>query len=353
MTAIKDVSRFEADLLRILRFALGVGTAAQGRAALLRKADAPRCLSRTAVALIKDTLARGCVRLMARNGGWRRERFLRSNQIADGRLWQRSPVSELGLYFSRDLLGLLIWLTAEKINDKSTRRRTFVGAEEAPADGFVCYHLLDALREIAVAPGLVRRLGFGKQTLCRLAFPEDFGERPQEDPPDFSPWTQGLGACMLETMQQPLALHWLRAENGKQGIADWQKMQALGRAQEMVLHHFLSAVETAGRLDLARFLLILLAELLPDNVTPARWVGGLTTAGPRLADRAATYRAALVVVRQLPRLQQWQRQAQAVGYFEENYAASQLWKSDWEHWQGDRLVRQADRLFRELGVVTP
>jgi hypothetical protein len=58
-----------------------------------------------------------------------------------------------------------------------------------------------------------------------------------------------------------------------------------------------------------------------------------------------------VVVRQLHRLQRWERQARSVGYFDENYAASQLWKSDWEYWHGDQLCRRAHILLRELNLL--
>jgi hypothetical protein len=129
-------------------------------------------------------------------------------------------------------------------------------------------------------------------------------------------------------------------------------MQALGRVQESVLNTFLDDCEKAGRHDLARWLLILLANLLaPDDVRAAHWTGGLTSTGQRLADRVATYESALVVVRQLQRLRGWDRAARSVGYFDENYAASQLWKSDWEFWQGEQLCRRADVLLRELNLL--
>jgi hypothetical protein len=37
-----------------------------------------------------------------------------------------------------------------------------------------------------------------------------------------------------------------------------------------------------------------------------------------------------------------------VGYFDEGYAASQLWKSDWDHYQGDALVGRAQAIIRTL-----
>jgi hypothetical protein len=125
-------------------------------------------------------------------------------------------------------------------------------------------------------------------------------------------------------------------------------MRDLGAAQERVLNAFLDAVEKAGRLDLARFLLRAAARLLGPYANTGMWVGGLPSAGPRLADRAATYQAALAFVRRLDRLQSWERRARTVGYFDEGYAAAQLWKADWERHDGDALCERARGLVRQL-----
>jgi hypothetical protein len=348
---VRSISRFESNLVRVTRFVVGGLSTAQGKPLLLQKIDRPRCLSRAAVELVQDTLAKGCVRLLARQGGWRRERFLRANQIAVGRVWERTPPAELALPFSRHTLELLLWLTSENVDDAKASRRGQAEEDLTPADALVCYHVLAAVEQAGLESGIGKRLGFARQSLCRLAFPNRFPNQPAQERLDFARWAQGLSGCILETLQDALAAHWLAVERSKQRIVDWQRMQALGRAQEAVLVSFLDTLERTGRKDLARFLLRVLSELLPDNVSPAAWLGGLTTAGPRLADRAATQEAALAVVRQLPRLQRWERQARSVGYFDEGYAASQLWKAEWEAWQGEQLCRRADVLLRELNLL--
>ena len=40
--------------------------------------------------------------------------------------------------------------------------------------------------------------------------------------------------------------------------------------------------------------------------------------------------------------------ARGVGYFDEGYAASQLWKADWEQVQGDLMVERAHAIVRQL-----
>src|SRR5437763_1738442 len=69
---MKSVSRFEANLLRLLYYFLQQAPVQQALPLLEAKIDQPRCLSRNAVELVEDALAKGCVLLLARLGGWRR-----------------------------------------------------------------------------------------------------------------------------------------------------------------------------------------------------------------------------------------------------------------------------------------
>jgi hypothetical protein len=153
---------------------------------------------------------------------------------------------------------------------------------------------------------------------------------------------------MLEALQPELATRWVQVEGGKERITDPQVMRGLGQAQDRVLSAFLDAVEAAGRLDLARFVLRAAAQLLGTYANAGMWSGSLQMGGQRLADRAATYQAAVAYLRHLERLQRWERRARVVGYFDEGYAASQLWKSDWDHYQGDALVGRAQAIIRTL-----
>src|SRR5687768_8729293 len=101
---MKSVSRFEANLLRLLHYFLQQAPVQQALPLLEAKVDRPKCLSRDAVELVQDALAKGCVLLLVRLGGWRRERFLRSEKPVEGRLWERTKPPELALSFSRNAL---------------------------------------------------------------------------------------------------------------------------------------------------------------------------------------------------------------------------------------------------------
>ncbi len=184
--------------------------------------------------------------------------------------------------------------------------------------------------------------------LCWLAYPEDYMTAPIGARPNFEPWTNGVGAFMLEALQPELVRRWIEVESGKERIVESQAMRVLGLSQERVLTAFLDAVEQAGRMDLARFLLQAAVVLVGPHAHAGMWTGRLQMAGERVADRAATYQAATIFLRTLERLQTWERRARSVGYFDEGYAASQLWKADWEQVQGDVLTARAQAIVQQL-----
>src|SRR5262249_8206391 len=135
--------------------------------------ERPRCLSRTAVGLVQEALAKGTTELVARAGGWRRERFLRHDQPVEGRLWERTPPRELGLPFSPRSLDSLMWITAVK--PAEPKHDWSPPAEELTVgDWILLFYAYKALRETDVGLVLRTRRAFARHALCRLAFPEDF-----------------------------------------------------------------------------------------------------------------------------------------------------------------------------------
>ncbi len=293
--------------------------------------------------LVRDTLSKGCVLYLARAGGWRREKHLRLGQPLLGRLWERTPVPELGLPFSRHSLEFLIWITAGRPSgstwDPDDSSLTI-------ADRFLFFLAYDALRLTEAGPALRGKRQFVQNGLCRLFHPEDFVPGAEID---FEPWLKHAGASILEALQPRLQRRWLELERGKNQIGDWARLSQVGQSQEEALSGFLQAAEIAKRPDLARFLLKAMAELLSPDLTPAFWIGGLQGAGPpRLAERLDTQRHGLAVLRQIQRLGQWAKRARGTGYLDEDYAVAQLWLADWEQYRGDELAKIAHNLLRQL-----
>ena len=346
------VSRFEYTLLRLLRFVLGAMPAEQ--ALLLVNGEftpAPPCLTRTCVRLAEDTLAKGTVLTLVRAGGWRRDRFLKGGEPKEGRAWDRVELPARTLEFSGHPLAFLMWLTAEKPLG-AKKPWDCPPSELTPADQLFFALALDALRAVeGVGPVLAKREAFSRNPFCWLFTPGDFAEQDEPRPPDFAPCFTGVRAVMLECLQHRLGERWARSERGKGQVSDWKRMRGLGRAEQAALSGYLAAAEAANRPDLARFVLHATEATLgtPGEITPAYWTGGLQgSTPPRLADRIDTQRLALAVPAQLATLARWERAARSVGYFDEGYAASQLWKADWDKADGDRLARRAADLIASL-----
>lgn len=345
---MQTVSRFEANLLRILYYFLRREPAERALPLVDHACEAPTCLSRAAVRLVQSALARGTVLLLGHRGAWRVERHLRGERGVEGRLWQRTRPEELGLSFSQHAMEFLIWITAAQPRDKKNPWQP-AHEELTTGDLMLLFWAHEGLREAADSVGadvLRVRAPYNRHALCWLAYPEDFTEVPEGVEPDFTPWMEGAGACILEALQPDLAQRWVEVEGRKERITNPQRMRALGVAQERVLRAFLDAAERAERRDLARFLLRATALLLTDHASPAMWIGGLHTTGLRLADRAAVYQASLAYVRQVERLRGWTRWARGIGYWDEGYHAAQLWKADWDTYGGDEAAGRAQTIVR-------
>lgn len=298
-------------------------------------------LTADTLAALEDTLARGVMQFLAREG-WRRERFLRAGQPVTGSLWERTPPQDA--VFSRHTLRLLTWLAAPGPAALELPARHLRSGDHLI--GFLAYR---RFRGTELAPrlrGVLRANG-----LCRLMFADDFGPDPLA--PQWSSWLSGFGASVLESVQLALEHRWMEMERGKADIASAETMRRLGHGQEIVLRSFSQAVHDAGRRDLARFLLRAADQLLADQPDSARWVGSLRLKGLPLAERVATQEAALALLRHLEIMQVWEREARTLSFLDDGYPAARLWKSDWDRCRGDALCDQARRMIHQVISFTP
>jgi len=345
----RQVSKFEFNLLRVLRFFLGHFPSDQGLQ-LVRNASArPTCLSRAAVDLVEDSLAKGCVLALVRFGGWRNDRFLKAGQPLHGRAWEREPLEQRTLTFSKHIIEFLLWATAEKVHE--TNAPWDAPPEQlAPADELFFWLAFDACRaDPDLAAVLRRKNAFRSNPFCWLAFPGDMADGHDAVPPDFASATSSLRAAILECLQTHLVARWLQSERAKGQVGDWAKLRQQGQAEFAALRAFLAAASVAKRLDLARFVLAANAALFQGDLTPTFWTGGLQGSGPaRLADRLDTQRSALAMPRQMAEMEEWQERARSIGYFDDDYAASQMWKQEWEAADGDSIARRAHAAVQML-----
>ena len=184
----KSVCRFEANLLRILRFFLKQVPAEQALRHVHDRLERPKCLSAAAVDLVQDSLAKGCVLYLVRAGAWKRDRFLRDGEPKFGRLWERSPVEELTLTFSKHALDFLIWVTAPEPKEE---RPVWRAKDEnlTVGDRLLFFLAYEAMRvDAEVAAALRQSPVFGENALVWLAHPNDFAGDKTQPLPTFDLW---------------------------------------------------------------------------------------------------------------------------------------------------------------------
>lgn len=346
----KLVSRFEANLLRILRFFLKQVPAEQAMPLVGDRIDRPKCLSAVAVDLVKDSLAKGSVLYLVRAGAWKRDRFLRNGEPKYGRLWDRSPVEELGLEFSGFMVDFLMWMTAHKPREE----RPVWAADQGDltiGDRLLLFLAYEALRfDAELAQVLRGSSAFGENPLVWLAHPNDFAGETRLDVPPFDDWLTEPGSLILEALQPVLEHRWLEIERNKGQVGDWAALGQQGQVQGRVIDAFTQAVNAAGRRDLVRFLLSVMSRVLatPD-MAPTFWTGGLQGAGPaRLAERLEVQRNALAVLRSAERFRTWEREARRSGYLDEGYATSKFWLGEWERFNFSQVADRAESVLQQV-----
>jgi hypothetical protein len=343
----KNVSRFEANLLAILRASLGKGLPDGVFRILQDPMVPPACLSANAVALVKDSLAKGVVLNLVRAGGWRNEASLPLGEPVVGRAWERHTAALRQLSFGPHTLGFLNWITAESI--KEPNRDWDPPIEElTPADELYLMFAFDAFRgQSGVTAVLRSKKAFRRNSFCWLAHPAEINAGDTPHAPEFD--LGGLRGVLIECLQPWLQARWFSRELRKTEQSDWHVARAGGRAEEALLASYLSACERAGRWDLARFLVRTLSRLLSGPRAAREWFAALPPgSGLRLGEQTETKRAVLSVVRSTTVLDRWNRTMQGVGYFDDGYAGSQLWKAEWERAAGADLVQRARGIVDEI-----
>ena len=182
-----------------------------------------------------------------------------------------------------------------------------------------------------------------------LAHPNDFAGEAHAAVPSFDGWLTEPGSFVLEALQPVLEHRWLEIERTKGQVGDWNQLGQQGQVQGQVIEAFTEAVNRAGRRDLVRFLLAVMSRVLatPD-MAPTFWTGGLQGSGPpRLADRLATQRNALAVLRSAERFRAGSgRPAGAGTWTRTTRPASSGWRVGAV--QHDRVADRAERVLQQV-----
>lgn len=349
---MKTVSRFEARLLRLAEFFVGRANAASSAHLLFGEEEEPFCLSRDAVDALEDRLAKGIVEALVREGGWRREAYLREGAAREGAVWQRTAPERLGLELTGQSLRFLLWATARDAQGQNA------GWEEGDSprtlgDDVLLFLAYRAVRAGTVAARLEtllvswRRLGpFRRNALVRLVYPLDLLTEDEESL-DFDAWFGPTGAAILECLQRTIATEWIDLERRRREIRSAVEMRHAAGRIERTLDLYLDAAERAGRRDLARCLLSAMRRWSREPAEALRWSPQLDLSEFRLAERLRHRGAALAFPRVFLRTAAWFDRARATSIVDDEYPAARLLRSDWERHAGDESRRFAERLIQD------
>lgn len=348
------VTPFAAQLLRLVRGIVGATPRERALQVVFREVPRPKCLKRSTLALVEDTLRKGVVRWLARRG-WPRDRFLHGTGVAakpvSGSIWERTEESKRELRFTNETLSWLMWMTAE--NPASTRSRPRIHSTSLTVgDRLVQYLVADVLRDSVAMTPTLRLPAFASNALLWLGWPDAVAKAELEEVPDFEPWTKPRRSWVLEVLQPVLVDRWGTIETEKQKLVDTAALRSIGHTQATVLDNYLSVLESAGRWDLARFIAITLRDLLEGTTRTLPWFSHLNVDSLRMADRAEVYRAGFALLTAFNRLRDWERTARGIGYLDEEYQLAQLWKSDWESWNGNLIAERATEVTSRFQLLT-
>lgn len=330
------VTRAEAYLLTMARVAVGVVPPMDAMRLLVTSVTPPPKLGPTARKALSDTLARGAVLSLARQGGWLRDGPLR--------LWQRHSAPPLA--FSGNTVRLFSWLLTTPLAESDASPLLFKGPLTA-AEDFLVALLIDRLRGTGCDSLLARQLSIRKLPLTTLAhaglMAREVGldEVPKFDVPLLAPFVEGLRTLLSRS--------WLSAERSKRDLTAPDMLSRVGRAQADVLDAWLTAIDRAGRRDLATFLIDTASDWLAAERTADELTRSMSPDAP-LRERTDARRRAAAMLRSLGRLREWDQQHRSVRFIDDGYALAQRLVVDWER-LGERGFTRAANLVTDLDAI--
>jgi hypothetical protein len=330
------VTRAEMNLLTIARVAVGVVPAHDAMRLLVTSVAPPPKLGPTAREALSDTLARGAVLALARQGGW----------MAEGkqRLWDRHGAPKLE--FTGNTVRLLSWVLSSPLAEADTSPLVFKGPLTLAEDGLVAL-LIDRLRGTGCESLLAQQLSLRKLPLTTLAHAASMSrevaldELPQFDVASLSPWLEGLRSLFARS--------WLSAERAKRDFSSPELLTRVGRAQSDVLDGYFNALHATGRHDLATFLIDVAETWVTADRTADEFTRSMQQDAP-LRERTEARRRAAAMLRGLATLREWDQAHRSTRFIDDGYDLAQRLVADWER-LGERGFAKAALLVSELDAI--
>lgn len=331
-----SVSRAEANVLTLARVALGLVPAQDALRLLVTSLAPPAKLGPTARAALADTLSRGVVLALARQGGWL--------GLDATRLWDRTAAPPLA--FTGNVVRLLTWLLQTPLAEADVPPLVFEGAL-TPAEQVVVALLVDRLRGTGCDHAVVRQVALRDAPLVVLAHAASLARTlPLDAPVRFD--VAALGP-FVEGLRLLLARSWVAEERTKRVLVAPEELLRGGRAQASVLEAFLRDLDAAGRRDLATFLVDVAVTAVPELPSGEALTQGMKLDAP-LRERTEARRAAGAFLRSLATLRTWDQAHRGVRFIDDGYELAQKLVKDWERF-GDAGFTRAAALVGELDAI--
>ena len=284
-----------------------------------------------AMRLFEEALAKGCVRALARLGGWRRVHRLGPGGPRPRRLWEDRPAPELS--FSPYPFELCRWLASEPMDEERTPS-LFTRAPETAADELFAYLACAMFEGEWVEPLAAAQPGLRRSALARLGFPRMLAP---DDATDVARLVRA-GDFVLDALQDDLARRAVAFERFKAALRDPSELRDVCRAREADLDALVDACEAAGRWDLASF--VAEAAVAIIGMPTISRLDPISS----LRARSEARRAAGAHLRVLGRLAKRHEAARVAHFTDEDFDAAQLVLARWERLGNHGFSRAADVL---------
>jgi hypothetical protein len=331
-----QVSAPEANLLTLARTAVGLIPPADVMRLIVTSVTPPPKLGPTARAALSDTLARGTVLGLARQGGWLNG--------PGGRGWDRH--GPMPLTFTSNTVRLLQWLLRTPLGEAEVTPLTLRGSFTL-AEQVLVTLLLDALRGTGCDGALARQAPVRESPLVVLAHAAELARvAPLEALPPFD--LKAL-AGPVDGLRVLLGRSWLAAEKAKRDVDQPAVLYRMGAAQSAVLHAFFGATAEVPLRPLATFLVDAGAAFFTQRRTSDDLVRALPPDAP-LRERVEARRSAGAFQRALGHLRTWDQEHRSIRFIDDGYDVAQALVKDWER-LGEQGFNAAAQLVTELDAL--
>ena len=294
----------------------------------------PAKLSPRGLRVLEDTLGKGAVLWLTRQGAWR------------DRLWEKRPPPPIG--FDSTTVQVLQWMLEQPLGHEGANPLRLV---KAPSIGceLVLLAALASSIETAAERQLASQPAVRASPLCRLAFPIPLalaGGSELTVPLELDAAQQ----FALEALQPALAKWWRAGERLKARLLLPADVLRSGLAQARVLDALLLWAEANDQRERCTFLLEALAPMLHERTTVADFVAPFDDRVP-LRDRQAARRAAGAALQGVARLKAWDEAARTVRFIDDGYEAAQARVKAYEAVFGPARFAIARRVRDELDAL--